>query len=563
MKNFLRAENGYALILTLVFMPIFVGIALLVIDMGRAQNAQQDHQAAADALALAGARELDGESDSIDRAKAAMTEVSNTVSFMTFGASANGQTLTYAEDSTSPFTVVFLKQIPEDDDDPIDLAFLQDPANYADDATEDALAKFVFVFARSESGLRTFFFAPSSGGRTNLPIAASAVATLRKSTCDLTPVFMCNPFIGDDDASSKEKLATAFANGDLHGRMVKLTTSVSGALPGPGNVGFLQTGTKPGGGAVEVAAALAGDLYPVCVADDSQVTTQTGEMTSVVRGFNTRFDIYDNGFGNDFKVNGLYYPANNVRKGWYEGPKKNGTPATVGCVAKPIDEDLVEYLPAPIFSDNADPGTDLPDGYEDIMRSGPWNFARPVRDETGTKTYPSYWMSLYNSYSALQLNDAVNNATAAAGADGIADEDTNYTNLLAKFGGREPSRYEVYQYEQTHNTSAAASTLALSLAALPSAGKETGIPQCRKTPPASAFDRRVMLVAIVDCATHATNGKKTVPVDMLAEVFLVNPLKGSSKAPGSNSLDFEFIDLTENSNGSIDKYLREDVVLVR
>lgn len=161
MRNFFGSERGYVLILTLIFMPVFIGIGLLVIDIGRGNNAQQDHQAAADALALAGARELDGRSDSMTRAKAAMTQISNTVSFLTVNPSTSTQTLSYTTDSTTPFNVIFLRAIPTktnadpasmvDDDKPIDLAFAQ--ANVANTGEE---AEYVYVFSRTDS-LRSFF----------------------------------------------------------------------------------------------------------------------------------------------------------------------------------------------------------------------------------------------------------------------------------------------------------------------------------------------------------------------------------------------------------------------
>lgn len=80
MKRFVRSEDGFVYVMVLLFLPVLLGVALLVIDIGRGNNAHSDLYAAADAVALAGARELDGGDDAIDRAKAAMAEISNTVS---------------------------------------------------------------------------------------------------------------------------------------------------------------------------------------------------------------------------------------------------------------------------------------------------------------------------------------------------------------------------------------------------------------------------------------------------------------------------------------------------
>ncbi|MBC2837490.1 TadE/TadG family type IV pilus assembly protein [Paragemmobacter straminiformis] len=550
MRNFLRSERGYVLILTLIFMPVFIGIGLLVIDIGRGNNAQQDHQAAADALALAGAKELDGQTDSIDRAKAAMALVSNTVSFLNVNPATSTQTLTYTVGSTAPFNVIFLRNIPDSDDTPIDLAYAQ--ANVANDGTE---AQYVYVFSRSSS-LRSFFFNPLTRTTEDVPVGAVAVATLSRSTCDLAPIFMCNPFVGDGAQSSKEKLLSAFLSGSLHGRMVKLVASPAASKPGPGNIGYLRTSGKRG--AAQLAAALAGEPYPECVNLSPTVTTQTGTVTSAGVGFNTRFDIHANNFGGIFGANGDFPPANNVRKGWI----KNGAS---GCVTNPA---AFDYLKAPVFSDNRDPATDLGGGYSDVMRQGPWNFSQSITVDVRTSptkvdtiTYPPYWQTMY----PIATYPNIGFATPLS----VANQ--NMLAAMTSRPGAEPSRYDVYRYEQTHDVNGNVVTnLADALVnerspgGSPNPPGEKGLPQCYSgTAPTGGIDRRTMFVAVVDCATNDTRGSATVPVDLLAKIFLVNPLETSGNNPGSQSIDFEFVDVTEGSNGGLEEFLRQDAVLVR
>ena len=81
MKRFWNDHRGYVIALTLISMPLLLGFSLLVIDVGRSGNLHTDLQNAVDAMALAGARELDGRDDAIDRAEAAIATLANTAAF--------------------------------------------------------------------------------------------------------------------------------------------------------------------------------------------------------------------------------------------------------------------------------------------------------------------------------------------------------------------------------------------------------------------------------------------------------------------------------------------------
>lgn len=569
MRNFLRSERGYVLVLTLIFMPLFVGIGLLVIDIGRGNNAQQDHQAAADALALAGARELDGTGDSVTRAKAAMAKISNTISFVSLDPSSGVQTAVYpppanaAANNLPIFNVIFLKAIPTSDDDPITQTFATN--NVAANGTE---AKYVYVFSRSDS-LLSFFFNPfdylstGTATREDFPVGAVAVATLNQSTCDLAPIFMCNPFPAQGGKTPKQRLLEAYANGSLYGRMVKLTTNQPGALPGPGNIGFLRT--QNGNGAQALAEALAGQPYPECVTLTPTVDTQPGTVTSAGVGFNTRFDIHANNFGGQFSSSGDFPPALNVRKSWLA----NGGGG--GCVTNP--KSPADYFDGPVFSDNVNPGTDVGTGFEDVMRSGAWNLAIPVTvdvktgpNKTETITYPSYWQRMYSGFANIKISAATTEAdlTATDKARLKAMIQTDPSGSASRYL---PSRYDVYNYELTHDTSGnVVSNPAQSLAAVASSGGEKGLPQCYSPAPTTQplIDRRTMFVAVVDCQSNEIKGaSETVPVDALAKVFLINPLDTSGNKPGSQSVDFEIITVTQGSNGGAEEFIREDAVLVR
>ena len=74
MKLFWRDESGYVLVFSLIALPALLALGLIIVDVGRGNNAHSDLQAAADAVALAGGRELDGGADAIERVAAARSD---------------------------------------------------------------------------------------------------------------------------------------------------------------------------------------------------------------------------------------------------------------------------------------------------------------------------------------------------------------------------------------------------------------------------------------------------------------------------------------------------------
>lgn len=80
-RRFWNDHRGYVIALTLIAMPMLLGFSLLVIDVGRSSNLHTDLQNAVDAMALAGARELDGRDDAISRAQTAIEKIANSAAF--------------------------------------------------------------------------------------------------------------------------------------------------------------------------------------------------------------------------------------------------------------------------------------------------------------------------------------------------------------------------------------------------------------------------------------------------------------------------------------------------
>lgn len=517
--GFFRAEDGYALVLTLLFLPVMIGIGLLVIDIGRGNNAHSDHYAAADALALAGARELDGGTDAIDRAKAAMANLSNSVSFLGLSGADVNIDLQYADADGNEFTVVFLTTIPDSDDDPIDAAFLA-----ANATTVDEDAKYVMVQSQARD-LTTFFFNPVTGLSQDVPIGAVAVATYRSAACDVTPLFICNPFESDNI-----DLQSAFAQGQLHGRLIKLHPP-GGSTALPGNFGFLQVrgaNDNTSASANAIRQIFAGGQNPTCY-DSSTVTTKPGAAVSIRTGLNVRFDIYDAPFQNS---RATYPPAVNVRKG-YEANNLNNPNA---CQTHLSEQDPAWMKAFPDNDVMQTPGSGVAGAY---IGSGDWDI-------------DGYWATNFPGLPALTAQDKTDmSAFPAAVAPGAGV----------------PSRYDVYRYEIENDL-----TGELSVGDSGDAGnankKESGLPQCfnglASPPPLSDDpDRRVIFAAIVDCIANGGSGVTVFPVNSYASIFMVNPMQQQGSGV-DGTIDVEIIDITGfGGNGTLDTFVRDEAILVR
>ena len=539
--RFKKSEDGYVLVLSLIFLPVFVGLALLIIDIGRGNNAQSDLYAAADALALAGARELDGGVDAIDRAKDAMAEISNTVSLLGGPGGVDSINLVYADVAGNEFTVIFLKDIPQYDYTPIDQAFVN-----ANLATTGPDAAYVYVRAQSQD-MTTMFLNPVRMLTETVPVAAQAVATSRSAACNVTPLYICNPF--ENETGGKD-LQTNFSQGKLHGRLIKLHPKGS-ETESPGNFGFLQVQGDAGKSATSSANDLrkvfAGEPNPTCY-EAGRVTTKPGAATSIRQGINVRFDIYEGALKNGASS---YAPAVNVRKGYRPVDKKNAKE----CEWELAKPEIVEGVLLP--------PTTLPFPENDTM-SGALGGVPGATIGSGDWDFDSYWAINHPGVTKPDIPSSFESAISP-GASG-------------------PSRYDVYRYEIDNPSRLADKSVGDS-----TYDGESGLPICSEaSKPASKTptddpDRRVIFAAIIDCATNAgTGGVTTYPVNSYASIFLVSPMEqnGSFVPPAKGkdgtvtedatvddkdaTIDVEIIDITGfGGNGTLDTFVREESILVR
>jgi Flp pilus assembly protein TadG len=277
--------SGIILPYVAMLLTVLVGMSALAIDMGRQMSLQTQMQAVADALALAGARELNQQAGAQARATSAINAlVSN-------GLTGLGSNPAIAH------SVAFYSALPA-----AATAF----AGTA--ATSDVNTKYVAVTLSTTTITHTFF--PS-----NLSAGAQAIAGFTSQTfCDIPPVFICNPYetAGMSDSDATAALRTALADDATKQKLLRMDMTQTS----PGHFGWLIppdgcTGTS-------CLKDWIAKTHPNTCFQTSSVDMNTGLKTNVSDALNVRFDIYNG----SLNYSTDYAPSVNVRKGLL--PSKSG-----------------------------------------------------------------------------------------------------------------------------------------------------------------------------------------------------------------------------------------------
>ena len=258
MRRFFRNQRGGITIYSAMFAAVAVGAGTVAIDFGRMELLHAEMQHAADASALAGAVQLNGQDDSMTRselvARNAMSQSSNIP--------ATGGDTPLAVNTVTFYSDFATKTV----------------------ATTGLEAKFVEVALAPQTVNLLFapIYAVMYGGATTSTLNAKAVARVRPFVCHAPPLMMCD--LSEVDPTEDPTLAANI------GRQVRLKEPQSGSGTWvPGNFGLLSL---PDGstGAVDIEGALAAVSPNDCYEID--VITATGSKTNKVKdGINTRFDV--------------------------------------------------------------------------------------------------------------------------------------------------------------------------------------------------------------------------------------------------------------------------------
>ena len=196
-----RDTDGLMAPYVAVMLPVLVGFALLALDGSRRMSLQTQMQAAADSLALAGARELDKQAGAESRAISAMANAhASTKSANTLFGVGSSPTLNY--------TFVFYSSLSAASD-----------GIGGSVAIGDSDAKYVAVKITPQTWSTILPAAFLANISTNaFAVGADAVAGFAGTTvCSVAPIFVCNPY-EDSGGSMTDAQATAngwFADGPI------------------------------------------------------------------------------------------------------------------------------------------------------------------------------------------------------------------------------------------------------------------------------------------------------------------------------------------------------------
>ena len=297
-----RDDSGAVAIWVGATLAVLIGIVGLSIDLGRASTADTELKWAADAAALAGARQLDGNAGAMARATEAAMGAAGV------GVTSNKDSFDDDDAAVKVVDVKFLSELGPDDDVASDVV-----------ATSDANARYIQVTV--EQTVIDNVLIQLIGGESTTPVQRSSVAGYGSVVCQVSPLMVCNPTEGEGMPFQPDE-------GDQIWVKMQSANNDSAAW-GPGNFGLLDL---PSG---SQSAKAIGDAFAkkngsgACYG--GEVSTAPGQKTSVSDAINTRLDIYIQS-AKDYAQNVEAYPAYNVIKGLLGG-----------CGTKPSQESFDTY----------------------------------------------------------------------------------------------------------------------------------------------------------------------------------------------------------------------------
>ena len=540
-KSLIRDARGAVAVYVAIVAPVLFGVGALTLDVGRLITLHTELQAAADAAAIAGARELDRFPGAIEKAKeAAANALTNIQTFATGTKQAIVDTTTLKNDcgldpALGDPCIRFLRSLPQDlfddadppnlldrgDDRPITSTEYIDPTAGSQDS-RDKEARFIDVHIEQRDVTNILVRLLMLMGQSPLvtsTTSATAVAGQDQVICNLPPMFICNP---TEPALNTEEDLPMAAN-KLAGRQLKLFFQGGGGTMTPGNFGLLcplgSEDEAPNCGAKSIKDALA-SKSGTCLSQQL-VTTKPGANIGPVRaGVNARFDYFEpqakTADNVPWRTLDDFVPAGNVT----QGGKPKGTGGNKATckydVIEPVGQTAKEFPRDKCFIDN---NCNFGPNGSDRVGDGDWDYKEYMRinhgckQNTNPKCRPAGW-----------------------------DVTTKTIWPPDLFPPRNPTRYEIYRYEleRTPIDAVVRPDQAIFKPDGTDSGfttKENGRQQCfQPKPPTYPIyeyfpgqvrdlrllkDRRVMSIAIANCnAIGDTSGKFSFQIPEFIYVFL-------------------------------------------
>jgi len=487
LANFARDTSGAVAPLFAVGLIAFVGAGALAWDISRGYAMRAELEAAVDAAALAGATQLDGQSDAISRANAAAqgalvanskrmgdTYESNVVT------ASSGDTIQYLTDLTTR-TVT----------------------------TDSTKAQFIEITLKGRSmglvlgglmGLGAF------NGR------AHAVAGYGSAICKVPPMMICNP---QETASS-----TAWDPSVLIGHAIVLAPAPSAGAFGPGQFGFLTVNSSNSAALIRDGLAR---FPPKTECYGETATPAGGNIASADDYINTRFDIYTSGLSS-LKSQAEYAPAMNTMVGVKAASGSSSCNPTVtsptnDCSATTALAGGAMGLPR-----------DCNQGVAAGAGTGVWNAKQYFNtNHPGLTSDPATYVPANK--------DGAGGGWAYYGPSGTG-------------GASTPTRYQVYKWELAILAGDIANPGGKAFGQGQSGSSGTADfakPQCNTKGSQTDPDRRTISVIVMNCKADNVKAQHGGPVIGYVDLFLLGPI-AKSPDPAAQDLFAEIIGETTDTS---------------
>ena len=359
--------------------------------------------------------------------------------------------------------------------------------------------------------MNTIFPASLLGGPNVATTGASAIAGFKAVLCDFTPVYICNPFEGDDtpDLSILDVVNDPSDIGYKRWQINLKQQGGTGAQNSPGNYGLLQPPFgNPGANALRDMIGMS--KPPICFLENG-VELRPGFVATIRDAVNVRFDVW-NGPMNSKKNDVRFRPAKNVRKGYV---------GTSDCNTS-LDE--------------ADPPTSRKLGRDDCFTNGGPCPHMGGRMGDGVWDFNQYWET---NFGTTRPNDP---------------DDNQYHCVNAGNCINPPSRYEIYRYEIDNGLTSVESN-----PGGPPGTSEMGDPTCSNSLTSDDPDRRMLFGAVINCIEVNLEGGASgpYPVEAFVKFFITEAMETGP----DQDIYVEMVDIFEpGADGGI---VRDDVQLYR
>jgi hypothetical protein len=488
LRAFLADTQGVTWLYITVASAALFGFAALVIDFTRVEVTHTQARAAAEAAALAGASQLDGNPDSITRATNAAQATPLVQNIQTLGTSPGNIAIT---------GIRFLSGIPAGDPtlprnpsalDPFVLS-LSDP-----DAPLEA--RFIEVTTQQVT-VNNSFIQILGGGGTAVTVS-EAVAGFTQVLCRRSPLAICNPV--ENPASPYGTPAPPFNIADWKGRQILIKGARSSASWVPGDFALVDVAGLQSTPAIW--EALAESEPDVCIS--ARIDLKPGQVQGARTALNTRFGMYENPFGGNKAGNPRFRPARNIGKGM--------------VLNDPADECS--------FVDAASVGRDqhskrVPRDVDATNYSGSTNGTGPSnthRFGTGVWNCAAYMAAMHPSVT-------------------LPSETWCTTTADGKVAGQ--SRYDLYRMEiEGTGLFSPTPTIPDTTANTPAGENANPVNGACYTGGSSTLndtpDRRIIYFAVINCielGPLSGNSSGDLPVEAFVEAFLTEPVDDPSDGP--------------------------------